>query len=84
MSERGLKFAGIALLVVEFALWSYGFVYSSFWYANSDISVLEPVRVWVSDITGQPMSPGIVEEIIGLVFALLGISLQVVLYYGKR
>ena len=30
------------------------------------------------------MSPGIVEEIIGLVVALLGISLQVVSYYGKR
>ena len=84
MSERGLRITGIVLLVAGFALWSYGFVYSSFWYANADISVLEPVRVWVSDVTGQPISPGIVEEIIGLVVALFGISMQVVSYYGKR
>ena len=84
MSERGLRFAGIVLLVAGFALWSYGFVYSSFWYANADVSILEPVRVWVSEVTGQPVLPGVIEEIIGLVAAFFGISLQVISYYVKR
>ena len=84
MEERSLRIIGIVLLALGFALWSYGFVHSSFWYENTVISFLEPVRAWVPEVTGQPMSPGIVEEIIGLVVALLGISLQVVSYYGKR
>ena len=84
MSERGLRFAGIVLLVAGFALWSYGFVYSSFWYANADVSILEPVRVWVSEVTGQPVLPGVSEEIIGLVAAFFGISLQAISYYVKR
>jgi hypothetical protein len=84
MSERSLRIIGIVLLIAGFALWSYGFVYASFWYANADTSALELVRVWVSEVTGQPLSPGVVEEIIGLIVALSGISLQVVSYYGKR
>lgn len=84
MSERGLRFAGIVLLVAGFALWFYGFVYSSFWYANAEVSILEPVRVWVSEVTGQPVVQGAIEEIIGLVAGFFGIPLQVISYYMKR
>jgi uncharacterized protein YjeT (DUF2065 family) len=84
MIEQSLRIAGLVLLVAGFALWSYGFVYSSFWYANEDISLFEPARIWASDLTGYPMLPGMVEQIIGLVVALMGILLQVISYYGKR
>ena len=84
MSEHGLRFAGIVLLSVGFALWSYGFVTSSFWYANEGASFLEFIRVWLSVTSGRPVVPGVVEEIVGLVLALTGIFLQVVSYYLKR
>lgn len=84
MSESGLWFTGLVLLVAGFTLWFYGFVYSSFWYANVDLSVLEPVRVWVSGLYGAPVSPGFLEELMGLLVALSGIALQVLSYFVKR
>jgi hypothetical protein len=66
MIDKTLKVAGIVLLVSGFALWSYGFFYSSLWYANNDISVLEPLRIWASEITEYTMFPDMVEQVIGL------------------
>jgi uncharacterized membrane protein len=84
MSEQVLRLAGLFLLVTGFILWAYGFVYSSFWYANADTSILEPVRVWASQFVDHPVRPGVMEEIIGLVVAFTGIVLQMVTYAGKR
>ena len=84
MSERGLRAVGIVLFAAGFFLWAYGFVYSSFWYANSDASILEPVRVWFSDHIRQPVLPGTVEKVLGLAVAVIGVLLQVRSYYGKR
>ena len=84
MSDRGLRFTGIALAVIGFVLWAHGFVHSSFWYANTGSSLLEPVRVWASVTTGRPIPPGIVEEIAGLFIAATGLVLQVVSYYWKK
>ena len=84
MSERGLRFTGIILAVTGFALWAYGFVYSSFWYANVDASILKPAREWVSEIIDRPIPPCVIEEIVGLAVAVTGILLQVISYYGKK
>jgi len=78
MSDRGLRVTGMFLPVLGFDLWSYGFIYSSFWYAHADASFLEPVRVWVPGVGGQPVVPGVIEEIVGLAAALLGTTLHVV------
>ena len=83
MSGKTLRIIGIVLLCSGFIVWAYGFVYSSFWYANADASILEPVRVWVSGFTKSPVLPGVIEEIIGLAAALAGILLQILSYYGK-
>ena len=83
MTGRALRFIGIVLLCSGFTLWAYGFVYSSFWYANAGTSILEPVRVWASEFTKSPVLPGMVEEVIGLAAALAGILLQIMSYYGK-
>lgn len=71
-------------MLAGFTLWAYGFIYSSFWYANTATSILEPARVWVSGFTRQPVLPGTVEEALGLAVALVGVLLQSGSYYGKR
>lgn len=84
MSEYRLRSIGIVFLTTGFFLWGFGFVYSSFWYANSDTSMLEPVRLWLSDLVRQPLLPGAVEKVLGLTAALAGILLQMRSCCGKR
>ena len=50
---------------------------SSLRYVNEDISLLEPPRIKSLKSTGYTMFPGMVEQIIGRVVALMGILLQV-------
>ena len=84
MSARALRISGMVLLMAGFGLWGYGFAYSSFWYANAGPSMLESVRIWLSEVAGKRLLPGTVEEFIGLVVALCGVLLQIRSYYGKR
>ena len=84
MSDTTLRRVGIIVMIAGFALWAYGFTFSSFWYVNTNVSILEPVRVWLSGIAGRMLSPGVIEEIVGLTAALAGILLQVRSYYGRR
>ena len=84
MSEHRLRFLGLFLALAGFFLWRYGFVYSTFWYANPDTSILEPARVWLSDNIRQPVPPGSVEKVLGLAAALSGILLQLMSYRGNR
>jgi hypothetical protein len=84
MSDRVLRSIGTVFLTAGFFLWAYGFVYSSFWYANPDASIIEPARVWLSDNIGRPVPPGTVEKVLGLAAALSGVLLQFMSYREKR
>jgi hypothetical protein len=48
------------------------------------LSYLEPVRLWVSDYTGASIKPGLLEEMLGLCVALLGISFRIASQYGRE
>lgn len=84
MSSRAFKITGTILIVTGFILWAYGFVYGTFWYANTALSYLESVRLWVSEYTQAPIKPGIVEEMFGLCVALLGMSFRIAAQFGKE
>ena len=66
------------LLLAGFTLWAYGFVYSSFWYANKGVSMLEPWRISISKYILVSIRPGIVEEYLGLGFTIMGICRKLV------
>ncbi len=71
------------LLLAGFALWAYGFAYSSFWYANEGPSILEPLRVWVSEYSGLPIRPGLLEQFLGLCTAAAGLFMKLGTGYQK-
>jgi hypothetical protein len=83
MSSNVLKKTGTVLTITGFALWAYGFFSGSFWYANSTMGYLEPVRLWVAGYTQSSIKPGLLEELFGLCVALLGMSFRVAAQYGK-
>ena len=64
------------LIVSGFLLWAYGFYYSSFWYAQGNPSLLDPVREWIHHASGVSLKPGIAEEILGLGTAFAGILIR--------
>jgi hypothetical protein len=84
MSSRSFRLGGAFLLTAGFILWAYGFFYGSFWYANSGPSLLESLRLWVSEYTGRSIKPGLTEEFFGLCTALLGMAFRVAAQYGKE
>ena len=84
MSSNTFSKAGTFIIVLGFLLWAYGFFYGSFWFANTSASLLEPIRHWVSGYTGVSIKPGLMEEMLGLCIALLGMAFRVAGQYGKE
>ena len=77
MAGRSVSTLAQVLIASGFLLWAYGFYYSSFWYAETGPSLLEPVREWVHHVAGVSLKPGITEEILGLGTSLAGIFIRV-------
>ena len=83
MSSKAFRTTGTILIATGLIFWAYGFVYGMFWYANTKLSILEPVRLWVSDYTQALIKPGILEEVFGLSIALFGMSFRFAAHLGK-
>jgi hypothetical protein len=84
MSPKVFRLTGTVLIVAGLIHWVYGFTFGTFWYANTALSYLESVRLWVSNYTQISIKPGILEEILGLCVAILGMSFRIAAQYGKE
>ena len=78
MSLKTASKTSAALMACGFVLWAYGFFTASFWYAETNPSLLDPVRLGVHDITGISLRPGSVEEVLGLAMALAGMVIRLI------